>query len=141
MCNLFCSYKELKSFERWQVNLSILTLLAASVIGFKQNQINQNLLDLNYEPSITIAYIAPNTNMTIPSPEFGRWRISNYGKENVSITNIILRDNNVPSIFRDNKTFFLNGQGKLVVPGNSVDFFTPATDEAIKTYKNTHDIV
>ncbi len=140
MCQSFLSYKKLNSFERWQVSLSILTLVAAISIGWQQNQINQNLLDLNYQPSIIITYIPPKTNTVISNPEIGRWYISNFGKENISIENVILRANNIPSMVRDDKVFFLNGPGKLVAPGNSEYFFAVAADMTIEEYrKNTID--
>ena len=53
----------MSKFEKWQVGIGIgqsvilfSTFIAALFIGIKQNQINQNLLDLQFNVSIEITY-------------------------------------------------------------------------------------
>ena len=50
-------------FEKWQIGIGVIqsiillvTFLAALRIGWTQNKINQNLLDLSYIPSVEVTY-------------------------------------------------------------------------------------
>ena len=68
----------LTRYERIQVGFTVAqtvvyvaTLIAAIYIGISQNRINQNLLDLNFLPSVEIAY------------SDHRMQIYNKGKENI----------------------------------------------------------
>jgi hypothetical protein len=70
----------MNKFEKWQVGISIsqtvllfFTLVSAIYIGVKQNNINENLLNLNYFPSVEVAY----------TPENKRIQIYNKGNSNV----------------------------------------------------------
>ena len=70
----------MNKFEKWQVRISIsqtvllfFTLVSAIYIGVKQNHINENLLNLNYFPSVEVAY----------TPENKRIQIYNKGNSNV----------------------------------------------------------
>ena len=58
-------------FERIYLFLVFATLLSAVYIGFKQNEINQNLLDLHYALSIEVTY------------QDGRIIIYNKGQSNI----------------------------------------------------------
>ncbi len=67
-------------FEKWQVIISIsqtiilfFTLVSAIYIGVTQNHINENLLNLNYFPSIEVAY----------TPKKKRLQIYNKGNSNI----------------------------------------------------------
>ncbi len=134
------SYKRLPSFERWQIGLSFASiaisfLACAAVIffGWTQNKINQNLLDLNYEPSVVITYIKPGADTTLLEPNIGHWKISNYGKNKIFIRNVILSVN-MPGL-PNQEPFFLNGSGKYIAPGTSEYFFAPIPDVVIEKYK------
>lgn len=63
---------KMTKFERWQVTLTCfqafiltLTLVCAVYIGFRQNQINEKLLNLNYIPSLEVAYTSHNKRILI----------------------------------------------------------------------------
>lgn len=67
-------------FEKIQIILSAVTILVASIIGFQQNIINRNLLDLSYIPTVEIVYTD------------GQFRIINRGDKNIFVGSLILYD-------------------------------------------------
>ena len=55
--------RNITTFQNWQIKLTIiqiiillLAFLGAFYVGLKQNEINRNLLNLNYIPSLEITY-------------------------------------------------------------------------------------
>jgi hypothetical protein len=78
-----------------QTGILFLTLTAAVWIGWKQDQINENLLDLNYVPEVTITYGAKQIN------------ILNGGK-----TSVTLWGNKL-----DNEPKDFEGPPRIIAPG------------------------
>jgi hypothetical protein len=99
----------LTRFEKLQLAVAVTqtlvflaTLLAAVWIGMRQNQINKQLLDLNFRLSLEIAY------------DKGHLNIYNKGKENVWIWG---------SQFAD-KPVRIDASARLIVPGGSYYLLT-----------------
>jgi hypothetical protein len=107
-------------------------LIATIIIGTNQNSINEQLLNLNYNPSILIDYIPGDTNASTSAQLFGKWHILNKSKEKIFIKNILFSDTELPDFLRDKKVFFLNGVGKSIAPDASENFNAPNADAFIK---------
>ncbi len=138
---LFDSYRKLENFEKWQVSLGIVGILAGSsvagVIGWKQigistkqndiaekqNKLQEATLALNYEPSLAVNY----------NKEERRWEIHNTGKERISIFNIILKTEVIEEKFRGEKSFWSSmPPGRSINAGNLVKIEAVAVEELIK---------
>jgi hypothetical protein len=95
----------MKPFEKWQIRITLtqtvvllLTLAAAVYIGLKQTRINEQLLNLNYYPSMEVAYI--NHQL----------QLYNKSGQNIWIWGTQL-ENKTPANIK--------GHGRLVTPGGS----------------------
>lgn len=92
----------LSRFEKWQLAFTatqtfifIATLVAAVWLGIRQNEINKQILDLNFRLSLEISY------------DTGRLNIYNKGKENVWVWGSQFADEPVQ----------IEALGRLIVPG------------------------
>jgi hypothetical protein len=99
--------QSMKPFEKSQIRIMrvqtlvlFLTLIAAVYIGLKQTSINEQLLNLNYYPSMEVAYTTSNH----------RLQMYNKSRQNIWIWGTQL-DNTIPANIK--------GHGRLVTPGGS----------------------
>lgn len=119
-------------YEKGSLILTTLAILAASYIGIIQNSINQKLVNLNFEPSLSIAYAQPTNNRV------SGLYLTNNGKSNITLYNVSLFPG---SISDDNKTFTSSTTIDTVIsPGATVniggtDFLVDA-EAAAKAYGN-----
>jgi len=105
-------------FERWQIvvgciqtTLLMFTLISAIYIGFRQTQINENLLNLNFIPSVEIAY------------SNGRLQIYNKGMQNIWFWGTKFDDES-PTIEKD---------PRLITPGGFYYIFGDRLERRIKS--------
>jgi len=102
-------------FQAAQTVIFLATLLAAVWIGARQNEINRQLLDLNFRLSLEIAY------------DKGRLNIFNKGKENVWIWGSQFGDEPVR----------IDTSGRLIVPGGSYYILTDRLEALTKKQLGT----
>lgn len=101
----------MSAFEKWQVGLDIVTacillaaFLGALYVGLKQNEINDNLLNLHYSVSLEITH-AP-----------GQINVSNKGQTNIMLWGSKIRDHppvieSSPRIITPGGFYYLRSQG------------------------------
>src|SRR5690242_17327040 len=100
---------KLLKFETWQIVLSIIqcvilsgTIYVAWHIGSVQNNINQQLLDLNFRPSLEV------------TSESDKLNVYNRGKDNVWLWGTQFRD----------ETRTIESSGRLIAPGGFYYLFS-----------------
>lgn len=106
----------MNAYEKWQVRVSIIqtvvllaTFLGALYIGLKQNEINQNLLELSHVVSVELSYAPQKLN------------IFNKGRENVWLWGTKFGDG--PRTMEPNP--------RLVTPGGSYYLLTDKLEPEI----------
>jgi hypothetical protein len=147
--NIFCNVWNWLNKNSSQITVIVLslTLIFAIRIGHsqiqiasKQNDINQNLLNLDYTPSIVVTYVEPNrnkSNLDIES-HFGRWQILNVGKGNIFIKYVFLdfsSDKSLVPVYLQDKEFMM-GSGKFIASSGSDYFWADSAFTYIEQFKS-----
>lgn len=111
------SFEKLSVFEKWQIVLSAITIVilfftfcGAIVIGSRQNEINQSLVDLSFLPSVRVTH-----------DEHTNWiQVLNTGDKNILVGPIVIYDN---SEAQDTNFSCKDSDLRLIVPGGYYNFF------------------
>ncbi len=123
-------------YEKLNLTLTFLALLAALYVGVIQNSINQSLLNFNYEPALSIQYTKPATGG--PSGI----NILNNGKANVTFYNVIF--GGATSTFVAEQAIIDTDAGSTIPPGlfiySTPSISMPALDQ-VMTDKNSNVLI
>src|SRR3989338_2695198 len=116
-------------YEKLSLVLTTLGIGAAVYIGFVQNSINQKLVDINYDPSLSITYDKPANERS------SGLLLTNSGKTSITLYNVTLFAH---SITDKNRSFASSSTIETVIsPGSTVNVGGPdflfATENIVRT--------
>src|SRR3989344_1001052 len=116
-------------YEKLSLVLTTLGIGAAVYIGFVQNSINQKLVDINYDPSLSITYDKPANERS------SGLLLTNSGKTSITLYNVTLFAH---SITDKNRTLASSSAIETVIsPGSTVNVGGPdflfATENIVRT--------
>lgn len=114
------SFLKLENFQKWQVIISLFGLMVASIIGFFQIKINENLAESNLIPSVRILYDEKEKIINV----------LNLGDKQIFIRNMETNDKDWEKCLVEK---YSSSEGEaLITPNGSYFFLAPDFEEEIK---------